>query len=30
SQGWTDTGPTPEPTVTPDPMMHPRAELESA
>lgn len=30
SQGWTDTGPAPEPTVTPDPVTHPRAELESA
>lgn len=27
SQGWTDTGPAPEPTVTPDPATHPRATL---
>lgn len=27
SQGWTDTGPAPEPTVTPDPATHPRAAL---
>ncbi|MGQ9613113.1 MAG: 2Fe-2S iron-sulfur cluster-binding protein [Chloroflexus sp.] len=27
SQGWTDTGPAPEPTVTPDPTTLPRATL---
>jgi ferredoxin len=28
SAGWSDTGPTPEPTVTPDPQTYPKAELE--
>lgn len=27
SQGWTDTGPIPEPTVTPDPTTYPRSTL---
>jgi ferredoxin len=29
NQGWTDTGPAPEPTVTPDPATLPVAELEA-
>jgi ferredoxin len=28
SAGWSDTGPAPEPTVTPDPQTYPKAELE--
>ena len=28
SAGWSDTGPTPEPTVTPDPHTYPKEELE--
>ena len=29
SQGWPDTGPTPEPTVTPEARWLPKSELES-
>jgi hypothetical protein len=30
NQGWTDTGSTPEDTVTPEAVWHARSELESA
>ncbi len=30
SEGWTDTGPAPEPTVTPEAVWHPIVELEQA
>ncbi len=30
SAGWSDTGPTPDPTVTPEARWYPRAELEAA
>lgn len=29
NQGWTDTGPAPEPTVTPEAVFYPREELEA-
>jgi ferredoxin len=29
NQGWTDTGPAPEPTVTPEAVFHPTSELQA-